>query len=381
MISDGKLRYALVGAGTIARNHLEALAKLSDRVEIAAIADLREDAAAAYAQQHGIGRTFTDYQRMIDDVQPDVVVVCVPPMLHEPVARYALERGCHVYCEKPFAATVAQGRALQALAKRHDRLATVNHQRRCTPRYQLVRQVLESNRIGKLHRASLYCSFRFRSLAYYKHDWRGRATWAGACGGVLLNQCIHELDILLWAFRMPRSVIGYCRTHNSELEVEDDVYAILEFGDDAAGMLHASVIDEPGRNMFEFVGDRGKLEVTTDEIRLTTLEPSIPEFHRTWDKQYGRPASTTQVLDEPVLPEGATEFDAMHANLLDVLTGRQPASSLIVPPEQTTMALEVTNAIYLSSAQRRPITLPMDDAAYEQWFAQRADVTTTAASA
>lgn len=375
MSTEAQLRYVIVGAGTISRNHLAALGQLGSQVKVEALADINEAAAAERARTFNVPQTFTDYRKMIAEVRPDVVVVCVPPMLHAPVVIAALEGGCHVYCEKPLAATTALADDLIALAKRKGLILTANHQRRTTPRYQLLRQMLAEGRIGHIHRASLYCSFRFRPSAYYAADPKGRGQWAGACGGVLLNMCIHEIDILTWAFRVPTQVSGFCRTHKPEIEVEDDAYAVFRYGDDAMGMVHASLIDIPGRNFFEFVGDRGALEVSDEAFKLTTLEMPIEEFNRTWKKPQGKPASHTETIEVPPLPAGESEFTLMHRNFQEVVRGRLAPSQLIVPPEQAGTALEICHAIYLSNARGgQAVELPLDRQAYDDWFYPQAGV-------
>ena len=154
-------------------------------------------------------------------------------------------------------------------------------QLRAEPRYLKIRKLIQSGELGEIVRMSWIMTDWFRTEAYYASGgWR--ATWKGEGGGVLLNQCLHNLDAMQWLLGMPARVRGFCQLGRfHQIEVEDNVSAYLEYPNGATGTFVSSTGEAPGTNRFEIVGTRGKVLLEADQLSFTRNESDMMEFSRT----------------------------------------------------------------------------------------------------
>ncbi len=162
-------------------------------------------------------------------------------------------------------------------------------QMRVEPRYPKIRKLIESGELGQLVRVNWIITDWFRTEAYYASGgWR--ATWKGEGGGVLLNQCLHQLDMLQWLCGMPSRVRGFCqlgRFHN--IEVEDNVTSYLEWANGATGVFVSSTGEAPGTNRFEICGTRGKLVLENNKLTFTRNDADMIEFSKTAKSGFAKP--------------------------------------------------------------------------------------------
>jgi predicted dehydrogenase len=199
----------------------------------------------------------------------------------------------------------------------------------------------------------------FRPEIYYQSSpWR--ATWKGEGGGVLMNQCPHNLDVLQWLVGMPSSIRANCAFGKYHaIEVEDEVSAYFEFPNGATGQFSASTGESPGSNRLEIVGDLGTVITDGNTATLIRNSQSVAAFSRATDEMFGAP-ETTAVVFQPLEPVN------QHAAILDnFIKAARGEAALISPAEEGLQSLELAGAMIYSAWTNNTVELPLDSAAYE----------------
>jgi predicted dehydrogenase len=263
--------------------------------------------------------------------------------------------------EKPISAHKADAERLTASARARPRQVFAGmFQLRTEPRYLAIKRLIDSGDLGTIVRMSWLITDWYRTEAYYSSGgWR--ATWKGEGGGVLLNQCLHNLDVLGWLLGTPARVRGFCQLGRYHaIEVEDNVTAYLEYPNRATGVFVTSTGEAPGTNRFEIAGTRGRIVLENNRLSFAKNDADMLEFSRSANTGFARPSAT--VSDIPF-----SDADVPHAivmqNFVDaILTG----TPLIAPGTEGLLSVELANAILYSSLQEKSIDLPMDSGAYEQ---------------
>ena len=216
-----------------------------------------------------------------------------------------------------------------------------------------------SGQLGELQRVQWTITNWFRSEAYYAmSDWR--ATWKGEGGGVLINQSLHNLDILQWLCGMPERLRAYCRFgHDHDIEVEDQVVAYLEFEDGATGLFTTSTGEAPGVNRLEIAGTKGLVVLENDTLTVRRNDVDVREYSRTTDNAFGAP-----MVREEICRGG--EENPSHAgvlsNFVDAVKGR---AELIAEASEGLKSVELANAMVYSTWTDGSVGLPLDSAAYQ----------------
>jgi predicted dehydrogenase len=273
----------------------------------------------------------------------------------------ALEKGLHAMVEKPISAHKADAERLMAAHARHPDLVFAGmFQLRTEPRYVRMRKLIQNGDLGELVRINWIITDWYRTEAYYASGgWR--ATWKGEGGGVLLNQCLHNLDSLYWLCGMPARVRSFCqlgRYHN--IEVEDHVTAYLEFPKGATGVFVTSTGEAPGTNRFEIAGTLGKLVLENDRLTFTRNEVSMIDFSRTSKIGFAKPEVWN--CEIPIANATVPHATVMQ-NFIDAI---QEGAPLIAPGEEGIYSVELANAMLYSGLVGRTIDLPLDSAEYEK---------------
>ncbi len=260
---------AVVGLGDISALHLAAIDRLAG-IKLVGVCDVDEARAEAAAQRWGVPG-FTDHRALLAAVRPDVVHVTTPHHQHVPVALDALGAGGHVLTEKPLAHTVASAEELVAAAEASESMVGVVWQNRYNPTSVAIRRALDEGLIGDVigARAAVWWS---RSAAYYEASpWRGR--WDQAGGGVLINQAIHTLDLLLWFLGEPVGVGGSASTVSlrEAIEVEDAATIVLTHTGGARSTLFATNCHHANDPVeLEITGRLGALRLDQGRVLVTT---------------------------------------------------------------------------------------------------------------
>ena len=359
------LRLGLIGIGNIGRHHAEYL--LGGQVPRCELRAICAPSAVKLEPWKARGlATEVDALTLIHSGGIDAVLIATPHFQHTTLGIAALEAGLHVMVEKPISAHKADAQRLLDGAARHpDRVLAGMFQLRVEPRYTRIREVLASGRLGRLQRVNWLITDWFRTDAYYSSGgWR--ATWRGEGGGVLLNQCLHNLDVLSWILGMPSRVRGFAqfgRWH--DIEVEDQVTAYLEWPDGASGTFITSTGEAPGTNRLEIAGSRGRLVLENNRLTLLENEADALEWSRTATVGFSKPPVTEHELPFENHP-------APHAALMINFVGAiLDGTPLIAPGADGIHSVELANSIVYSSILEQTLTLPLDGAAWEAELQRR----------
>ncbi len=333
------------------------LAGKVSRCELVAVCD----AAPANLGKAGALRGFGSPEAMFASRLVDAVIIATPHFAHTTVGIAALEAGLHVMIEKPISVHVADAqRLIAAHQSRRNQVFAAMFNQRTDPFYQEIRRLVHSGALGAVRRIQWTITNWFRTASYYdSQSWR--ATWAGEGGGVLINQCPHNLDLFQWMFGMPQRVTGFCgfgRFH--DIEVEDDVTAYFEYGDGSHATFITSTGEAPGTNRLEVAAERGRLIYEDD--RLTWLRNTQPmsEFSRASDEPFGRPA--TELVPIAVSGHGGQHVETLQ-NFIDAILDGKP---LLAPADEGVHSVELANSILLSAWRGATVVLPIDPTEYER---------------
>jgi predicted dehydrogenase len=348
----------IIGLGNIGQHHLGYLsAGKVNRAELVAVAD----AVPAKLDQYMPLATFTDGEELIRSGLVDAVIIATPHYQHTTLGIAALKQGLHVMVEKPISAHKADAERLIATHGQRPNLVFAGmFQLRAEPRYLKIQRLIQSGELGEVVRMSWIMTDWFRTEAYYASGgWR--ATWKGEGGGVLLNQCLHNLDAMQWLLGMPARVRGFCQLGRfHQIEVEDNVSAYLEYRNGATGTFVSSTGEAPGTNRFEIVGTRGKVLLERDQLSFTRNEADMLEFSKTAKLGFAKP----EVWNVEIPFENAPNAHAtLMQNFVNAILDGEP---LIAPGEEGIHSVELANAILYSSLLGQTVELPMDGGAYEK---------------
>ncbi|HXM57936.1 MAG TPA: Gfo/Idh/MocA family oxidoreductase [Candidatus Dormibacteraeota bacterium] len=294
------------------------------------------------------------------EVPSDVVVVLAPHPFHAPLAVAALRAGRHVLVEKPIADEVAEADRMVAEARRAGRLLAVAFQQRARPEVVEALRLVRAGFLGELRRASVLATWPRRAAYFRTAPWRG--TWRGEGGGILINQGQHDLDLLCLLAGRPSRVVGWARATLHAVETEDTVDALAEWPGGATGSIRISTAEADEGQRIELTGTAGRLRLLPGRLEAVRSEVDFREYLASPGNPFGPPA----VEHLPAFVVGADGVgrgghEAVYRNLAAALAGPEP---LLARGDEATAALELANAIVLSSRTGAEVPLPLDRAAY-----------------
>jgi predicted dehydrogenase len=352
------VRLGLIGLGNIGQHHAAYLsAGKVGRAELVAVSD----AVAAKLDKYKPLKTFTDGETLIRSGLVDAVIIATPHYQHTTLGIAALIQGLHVMVEKPISAHKADAERLIAAHRQNPRLIFAGmFQLRAEPRYLKIQKLIQGGDLGQIVRMSWIMTDWFRTEAYYASGgWR--ATWKGEGGGVLLNQCLHNLDVMQWLLGMPARVRGFCQLGRfHDIEVEDNVSAYLEYPNGATGTFVSSTGEAPGANRFELAGTRGRLVLEQDQLRFIRNEADMLQFSKSAKLGFAKP----EVWNVEIPFENAANGHAiLMQNFVNAILDGEP---LIAPGAEGIHSVELANVILYSSLLGQTVELPMNSAAYEK---------------
>jgi len=363
MDENTKLDVAVIGVGVMGSSHARDLAGMAN-ARLAAVCDIDPERAQQVAAQFGVP-FFLDYQELLARARPPAVVIATPHYDHTPISIACLELGVHVLVEKPLAAHVNDGKkmiaAYEKARQEYPRLVFgIMFQQRTWSYWRKVKELLEAGALGRLVRATWIITDWFRTQAYYDNGgWR--ATWKGEGGGVLLNQCPHNLDLYQWFFGLPRRVTGFAaigKYHN--IEVEDEVTAFFEHENGMLGHFVTTTAESPGTNRLEIVGENGRLLFENGKLSFGRNAGSMLEFIHTSPAPFDKVEWKEE--DVPFEPEtSAGHSRVIQAFAAAALGGGDP----LIAALEGVRSLELGNAIMHSSFLGHTVELPLEADAYE----------------
>jgi predicted dehydrogenase len=356
-----EVRIGIIGTGSMGAVHAESiLTGKVPRARLTAVCDLEAN-LAPFAP----ARPFTSSAELIRSGLVDAVLIATPHLSHVPIGCDALRRGMHVLVEKPIAVHKAACLRLLSAHRNPRQVFGVMFNQRTDGRYLKLRELVQSGDLGKVHRITWIITNWFRSEAYYRCSaWR--ATWAGEGGGILLNQCPHNLDLLQWIFGMPMAVRAFCRIGRfHDIEVEDDVSAFLEFPGGATGTFIASTGEAPGTNRLEIAADNGRVVLEAGRLVWDRTEVPVSTYSRETSERWEGPPFTTEEIPTSGL---GGQHVAILKNFVAAILDGEP---LIAPAAEGIHSVELANAMLYSSHVGRTISLPLKPRTYSAFFRQR----------
>lgn len=361
------VRYALIGAGNQGTYYANELlhkglienAKLvvvcdKNQAKIERIKNVLNDPSIKYVE---------DYREILDASLVDAILIETPHYDHPQIAIDAFKKGINVLCDKPAGVYTRQVKEMNLEAEKHNVLFTMMFNQRTNSLYKKVKEMIEQNILGKLQRVTWIITDWFRTEKYYASgEWR--ATWNKEGGGVLINQCPHQLDLLLWLInKKVKSVRAFCEYGKfHDIEVEDDATAIIEFEDGLTGTFIASTGEFPGTNRLEISGTKGKILIDSN------LDSKLLFFKNEKDAmEYSKEAKEAFPIIKSEKEENITDgTNPQHIEILrnftQAILGKE---KLFVDGKEGIKQVELMNAIELSGwNDGEKISLPIDEDRY-----------------
>ena len=352
-----KVRVGIVGIGNMGSAHAIYLFENQiQSAELAAVCDINPQRLEWAKNRFGDKvKLFEDAEAMFSSGEVDGVIIATPHYDHPPLAIAAFEKGLHVLCEKPAGVYTKQVREMNQAAEKSKKVFSMMYNQRTNPLYQKMRDLVQSGELGEIKRTNWIITDWYRSQSYYDSGgWR--ATWAGEGGGVLLNQCPHNLDLWQWICGMPvrvRAFLGYGKFH--DIEVEDDVTAYVEYPNGATGVFVTSTGDAPGTNRFEITGDRGKLVAEDGKLTFWRLRVSERQFNKEYTGGFGAPECWK--CEIPIVGR-ETAHQGITSNWVNAILKGTP---LLAPGQEGINGLTISNAMHLSSWTDDWVEIPFDE--------------------
>ena len=360
-----KIKLGIIGIGNMGSGHANNIkAGKCPETELVAISDANSE-RLEWAKKQGYGdsvKYFNNAEEMLDSGH---INACIVATAHYDHVRYAIEcmqRGIHVMVEKPAGVYTKQVREMNREADIHPEVVFAmmfNQRTNCI--YRKLRELVQSGNYGQIRRTNWIITDWYRPQCYYDSgSWR--ATWSGEGGGVLLNQCPHQLDLWQWICGMPVKVeahLHYGKWHN--IEVEDDVTTYVEYENGATGIFITTTGDPCGCNRFEIQLDKAKLIAEDDSLRIIEFDMTEQEFSSVNKEPFG-------CLKSHLVPLDTDGKNEQHVGVLNawgsaILRG----TPLVADGSEGINGLMLSNAMHLSSFLGRAVSLPIDeDLFYEE---------------
>lgn len=368
-----KVRLGIIGYGAMGKPVAKWLIteKQSPEIDVTAICDFDAKAldSAKETYKDTTIKFFSDAEAMMDSGEIDAVYIAVPHYDHPVLATKAFKRGLHVMLEKPAGVYTKAVREMNAEAEKAGVKFGMMFQSRTSPLYQKAKEILSSGKMGQIRSVNWLITTWFRSQKYYDSGaWR--ATWAGEGGGVLLNQCPHQLDLLQWLCGMPEEIYAKCSVAQwHDVEIEDDVVATLKYKNGAMGSFITSTGINPGTNRLEIALDKGCIIIENGKLTVKELNVDLSTYTGKEESYlFANPKVTTINYE---FPENKT---AGHALMLSAFASAIiRGTDLIAGAQDGLNELTLSNAMYLSAWTDSTIKLPMDeDLFYEKLKALQA---------
>ena len=351
------VRMGIIGVGNMGSGHLSNIVGgKCPEIKVTAVCDINPDRLAWAREKAGPDiACFENAIEMLDSGLIDACIIAVPHYSHPMYVIECLKRDIHVMCEKPAGVYTKAVRAMNEAAAHSKAKFGMMFNQRTDCIYRKMREIVQSGKMGRIRRTNWIITNWYRPQAYYDSGaWR--ATWSGEGGGVLLNQCPHNLDLWQWICGMPKTVTAhlyYGKWH--DIEVEDDVTAFVEYENGATGCFITTTGDAPGTNRFEITLDGGKLLAENGKLYMTELEMFEPEFSRTNKISFAGPRGNTfEVETDGQSPQHVGVLNRFTAAILR-------DEPLVARGEEGIFGLTISNAMHLSSWLGKTVEIPFDE--------------------
>jgi predicted dehydrogenase len=368
-MSSSTVRLGIIGLGAQGSMYAKFIADgLVPNMEIGAIADSDPAKAAVVAELYPGVAFFDDHIALLESGAVDAVVTCVPHFLHPRMGMDALSRGIHALVEKPAGVYTKQVAELNAFAASKPELSFgIMFNQRNNPLYIRLKEIVDNGEIGGILRTNWIITNWWRPQGYYDQSaWR--ATWGGEGGGVLVNQAPHQLDLWQWICGVPKSVYSKVAFgHRRNIAVEDEVTALVDYGDGATGVFITATHELTGTDRFEIVGEQGKIVVENSKTAVVTrLKRPERELSESMGMEDVRKLFMGELDVENLYTQETIEFDspwgAQHAGVLENFAANiLDGTPLLAPGSDGIKGVRLANAIHLSAWTGREVSLDFDE--------------------
>ncbi|MFK9095104.1 Gfo/Idh/MocA family protein [Bacillus salipaludis] len=310
---------------------------------------------------------YDNYIEMLESGDVDAVVTCVPHYLHPEIGIETLKRDIHALVEKPAGVYTKQVQELNDFAATKPEVKFgIMFNQRTNPLYQKVKEIIDNGEIGNIRRTNWVITTWWRPQGYYNQsEWR--ATWGGEGGGVLVNQAPHQIDLLQWICGMPKKVYSNVKYgYQREIVVEDEVTAVLDYGNGATGVFVTCTHDIVGTDRFEILGDKGKIVVDdSKKVTIKRLVKPESEMSATMNMQdvmkIFMGGNADDIYTEEVLEFGSVWGGQHIAVLEDFASAIVEGTPLLAPGSDGINGVRLANAIHLSSWLGKEVEVPFDE--------------------
>ncbi len=340
-----KAGYAVVGLG-VGKRHAEAAAE-SANANLIAVCDLIQEKLDAEKEKYPYVLTYTDFDKMLENPDIDIVSIAVPSGMHAEFAIRAMKAGKNVLIEKPVEITVEAALEIERVRQETGVKAGVVHQNRYNADMPLMHDAITSGRIGKV----LFGDFAvkwYRTQEYYDNGgWRG--TWEMDGGGSLMNQAVHTVDLMQWLMNSEvESITSHMAAYNHKIETEDFTASLIKFKSGAVATFISTTCAYPGISTdIRVYGTDGSMEADQDELKVWKFKDAPEGEEEEMLKKYSGNAAAAAL--DPTLCTGHTSVveDMINA----VLDDRDPA----ILPMEAIKSVKIVNAVYESARTGKTI--------------------------
>ena len=357
-----KIKLGIIGIGNMGSGHAGNIKNgKCPEIELVAMADINPE-RLNWAKEQSYAENITYFNTAEEMLDSGIINACIIAVPHYDHTKYAIEcmkRGIHVMVEKPAGVYTKQVREMNAEAEKHPEVVfgmMFNQRTNCV--YRKLRELVQSGDYGEIRRTNWIITTWYRPQCYYDSgDWR--ATWSGEGGGVLLNQCPHQLDLWQWICGMPVKVeshLHFGKWH--DIEVEDDVTTYVEYANGATGVFITTTGDAHGTNRFEIQMDRAKFVIENDKLIMTEYEMTEQEFSKTNTSPFATVKSKTFEVETD--GENPQHPGVLNAWANAILHG----GKLIAEGKEGINGLTISNAMHLSAFLGKEVEIPFDEELY-----------------
>jgi UDP-N-acetyl-2-amino-2-deoxyglucuronate dehydrogenase len=364
-----KIRFGVIGCGSIGPTHCAAIQQIAD-ARLVAVADSSKERAEGVAKKFDVPKAYVGEEEILADPEVDAVCICTPSGLHADEAVRALNAGKHVVVEKPMDVSLDACDRLIAAEDATGKKLTIISQHRFDAATVLVKEAIDSGKLGKIVLADATVKW-FRTQQYYDSgDWRGTFAYDG--GGALMNQGVHTVDLLQWLAGGVQSLYGQVRTSAHErIEVEDVAVATLVFNNGAIGSITATTAAWDGYPVrIDIYGTEGTAIIEGDRLKLLRFK-SGEEFKSEEAAAHALSVAkggTASVKEEAAVrltvpsggaaaDPGAVWGDAHRAQIEDFIRAIRTDTKPLIHGREGKKPLEIILGVYRSARTGQPVTL------------------------
>lgn len=344
------LRYALIGCGRISPNHIAAAQ--ANELDFVAMCDIDASAMQDKADKFDLAHVqqYADYHQMLKEAQPELVAICTESGKHAAIALDCIQAGCHVIIEKPIALSLEDVDAIIALAKEKQVKVCACHQNRFNKSIQKIREAMDAQRFGRMYHGAAHIRWNRGKQYYDAAPWRG--TWEQD-GGALMNQCIHNIDLLRWM--MGNEVVEVSaytdRLNHDYIQAEDLGLALVKFSSGAYGLIEGTTNIYP-KNLEETLylfGEKGTVKAGGHSVNIIE------------DWLFADGLDDPEYVKATYHENPPNVYGFGHTPLYtDVVAAIREDRAPYVTAEDGRRALEMVLAIYKSAAEGKPVKLPLE---------------------